>query len=88
MTVRPEPAKRPVLPPPLTRGDRGYEVRELQANLAALGWLIIETGVYDHATEKTVAEFQKAFGMTVSGEATAETRSAISTYLACNRTEH
>ena len=76
------------LPLPLTRGDKGVAVLELQAQLAALGWLIVATGEYDLATERVVQEFQKASRLKVTGMVDAETRERIKTYYQWNRKDH
>jgi N-acetylmuramoyl-L-alanine amidase len=56
--VEPEPITPGV---PLTAGDEGPEVRQLQAQLAAYGYGLPVTGRYDEATGAVVTAFQRHF---------------------------
>ena len=63
-TVTAEPEPEPVLEP----GDRGKQVRELQARLAQLAWYFPPmTGDYDPATRKAVRGFQAKRGFDATG---------------------
>ncbi len=55
------PAAPRVEGPVLRRGDIGEAVKRLQASLGAYGYGIEATGIYDEATERVVAAFQRHF---------------------------
>ena len=63
-TPTPEPKPENVLEP----GDRGEQVRELQARLFQLAWLPeTTTGAYDPATREAVSGFQAKRGLRATG---------------------
>ncbi len=63
-TIDPVPEPEPVLEP----GDRGRQVRELQARLAQLAWFApMTTGDYDAATRTAVRGFQDKRGFEATG---------------------
>lgn len=72
----------------LEPGETGPDVRDLQSSLAALGWMIAITGVYDEDTVEVVKAFQIAAGMEVDGIARPTVRERIADFLRCNRTDH
>lgn len=54
----------------LSKGDSGERVRELQQKLNQYGnYGLTEDGDFGQATENAVKEFQKAFGLSVDGQA-------------------
>ena len=60
------------------RLQRGEAVRELQARLAALGFLdAAPTGSYDIRTETAVVQYQLALGLTPDGMVGSETAEAL-----------
>ena len=68
---------------PLARDCAGEKVSALQRSLAAFGYKIIETGVYDEDTEIAVAAFQRHYRPArVDGRADASTRDALARLLA------
>lgn len=72
----PEPAASRTPPPKVlwSRGDRGRDVREVQARLRQLAWLAEgPTGTYDVATVTAVRGFQGKRGLTRTGELDAVT---------------
>ena len=71
-TPTPEPEPTPTEPPEpepvLAPGDRGREVRELQARLAQLAWFApVTTGTYGPGTRTAVEGFQKKRGFEATG---------------------
>lgn len=61
--------RRPVPTPLLRAGDRGLEVRELQARLVQVEWLTGDvTSVFDSRTSAAVRGFQAKRGYPVTGE--------------------
>lgn len=52
---------------PLTRGLRGADVRQLNENLAALGYDVAEDGVFGRRTAAAVRKWQKDRGLPVTG---------------------
>jgi peptidoglycan hydrolase-like protein with peptidoglycan-binding domain len=74
--VLPEPTPEPRRP--LSRGDRGEDVRALQARLNALGYPAgREDGVFGVNTDAAVRYFQDALGLKQTGEVTEEMRQAL-----------
>jgi hypothetical protein len=76
-TPESSPTGRPTTRPPvmeagpalLVRGDRGLEVRDLQARLISIQWLFTPvSGVYDAATTEAVRGFQAKREIPVTGE--------------------
>lgn len=63
----------------IKRGDKGSEVKELQANLRELGFFKYHkiTGYYGRITEDAVKRFQKANDIKVSGIVTKATRQEL-----------
>ncbi|MFJ8540813.1 L,D-transpeptidase family protein [Streptomyces sp. NPDC093586] len=66
------PAAAPPAGPPArvlwSRGATGRDVRELQARLRQIGWLVDgPTGTYDDLTERAVSGFQRKRGLPVTG---------------------
>ena len=57
----------------LKKGDRGNEVRAMQARLMALGYLTSADGIYGISTYNAVVAFQKKNGLTADGVAGAMT---------------
>ncbi len=69
---------RPVIGP----GDQGEEVEKLQADLAAYGYGIAVTGIFDPSTEVVVAAFQRHFRpRRVDGVADRSTRDTLTRLL-------
>ncbi|MEB3180592.1 MAG: peptidoglycan-binding protein [Nostocaceae cyanobacterium] len=65
-------------PSNLNQGDRGSEVRLLQANLQRLGYFKGRpTGYFGPVTKEAVSRFQRDFGLNVTGVADARTLSNI-----------
>lgn len=63
-TVTPDPEPTPLLAP----GDRGRQVRELQARLAQLAWFTpVTTGTYGPGTRTAVSGFQAKRGFEATG---------------------
>lgn len=63
-TVTPDPEPTPLLAP----GDRGRQVRELQARLAQLAWFTpVTTGTYGPGTRTAVSGFQEKRGFEATG---------------------
>jgi thiamine-phosphate pyrophosphorylase len=66
----------------LEREMRGETVSQLQRQLSAFGYKIIETGIYDEDTATAVAAFQRHYRTErVDGRADASTRDALSRLL-------
>ncbi len=64
-------------------GDSGADVLDMQRRLAAYGYAIAETGVYDDATAKVVAAFQRHFRPAkVDGRADFSTRDTLARLIA------
>ena len=64
-------------------GDAGAKVASLQRDLAAYGYRVEQTGVYDAQTVQAVEAFQRHFRRTqVDGRADGETRVALANLLA------
>ncbi|TRX75270.1 N-acetylmuramidase domain-containing protein [Pseudomonas mangiferae] len=61
----------------LRYGDRGQDVRTLQAHLNRAGAGVAVTGEYDDATEAAVRSVQQRFGLVVDGDAGPKTLSAL-----------
>ncbi len=62
----------------LRPGDQGAEVENLQRSLAAYGYAVQVTGLYDKATRVVVSAFQRHFRPAlVDGVADAETRATL-----------
>ena len=64
------PADDTILLPTLKRGDKGEKVRELQAKLIALGYSLPKYGVdgdFGKETKAAVEQFQRDWGIPVSG---------------------
>ncbi|WP_135554186.1 C40 family peptidase [Paenibacillus cymbidii] len=63
----------------LSQGDNGSSVTKLQNDLMTLGFFNYSkaTGNFGSITESAVAAFQRAYGLTASGEATGTTQTAI-----------
>ncbi len=57
----------------LKKGDKGNEVRAMQARLVALGYLTSADGIYGISTYNAVVAFQKKNGLTADGVAGAMT---------------
>lgn len=51
----------------LSLGDRGADVRQIQRQLAHLGWRLAADGAYGHETRSTVIAFQRARGLAADG---------------------
>jgi len=52
---------------PLSKGEKGNKVKELQTKLNQLGYKLVVDGIFGNATEKAVKDFQKANGLVVDG---------------------
>ncbi|MGJ0452521.1 MAG: thiamine phosphate synthase [Methylocystis sp.] len=64
-------------------GDAGAKVASLQRDLAAYGYRVEQTGVYDAQTVQAVEAFQRHFRRTqIDGRADGETRVALASLLA------
>ena len=59
--MMPAVAHNPQTSSTLRRGDQGAEVRQLEVKLAAFGYGLTTTGIYDEATELVVCAFQRHF---------------------------
>lgn len=58
-------------------GDKGDDVKILQARLLELGYSLIASGIYDDGTKSAVMEFQRINGLVIDGIAGANTKSAL-----------
>jgi hypothetical protein len=68
---------------PLTRGDRGEDVKTLQRALAALGFAVGEPdGTFGRVTEAAVADFQRSNNLDPDGVVGADTARLLNTALA------
>ena len=62
---------------PLSKGDKGTLVVEMQERLKELGYLSEVTGEFDSATVEAVKNFQRRNNLTVNGKANSSTLSKL-----------
>lgn len=61
----------------LIRGSVGPQVRKLQEDLTALGYVVEADGVYGAATEEQVRSFQDSYSLDADGKAGPNTLAKI-----------
>lgn len=58
-------------------GSRGEYVKKLQEKLNELGYKLVVDGIFGHATDKAVRDFQKKKGLVVDGYVGPATKKAL-----------